>query len=408
MATVPENAVESDDESSKKSGAAELNLQGKTDKEAAAETGEQDSAKKERCAQLMAQGQVALAQAEGCGGGDQPIWAGTIVSFTQTTAPASRYLPDNDNAFYAMSLYFAPRLTLTKKWALNADISLAYEATKPDDTSKRYKVQTSDTRLLLNGNLGSIGGFTFTGGPRVSIPTSEPSWAAEVYAGLGAGLNIIKSFEVLEGLSFIGGGAYNHTFSGRLTRKIRDGEAPPCKTVEGGVNNTTECAAGNLRVVQDSVRAVGAASLNFTSALNMQLSYVYGWSFAKPFVDGADELPLDTGSVTVGDNGVDDTRMRRVGSFGLSVSYQPLPWFIASVQGNTSVCYDSPFGGQSAFGGCSGGLNNKDFWTSNPIANKFSTVGLQFTVPVDALYDAIRSSESESKSAKLEKAKPRI
>jgi hypothetical protein len=95
-----------------------------------------------------------------------------------------------------------------------------------------------------------------------------------------------------------------------------------------------------------------------------------------------------------------DNRVRRFGSLGLSVSYQPAPWFIASLQGSTSVCYNLPSGGQSVFGGCAGGLTSSSFWTRNPIANKFSNVGLQFTIPIDALYETIRSSDGEKQTAK--------
>ncbi len=381
------------------SASAQVTTQADTKKELA-----ESKADKERCAQLMAQGQAALAQAEGCGGGDQPIWAGSIVSFSQTTAPAWRTFPNANNPFYALGLYVAPRLTLTEKWALNADISLAYEATIPDDTTRRHKVQWSDVRVTANGNLGSIGGFTFTGGPRLVAPTSKMSYAAEARLGTGALLNVIKTFDLLDGLALIVGGGYTHTWASRLTPKIvEDGEKPECATAESRDSLTT-CAAGNTRVVQDSFRASGAASLNFTPKLNMQLSYVYGWSLVKPFPDTQVTIDPGSGSAESTTNVIDATRWRRFGSLGLSFSYQPATWFIASVQGSTSVCYTSPYGGQSALGGgCSGGLATSSPALRNPIANKFSNLGLQFTIPIDALYDAMKSNSGEAKTARVKR-----
>lgn len=381
-----------------KTGASQVTTRAETKKGLA-----EAKADQERCAQLMAQGQAALAQAEGCGGGDQPIWAGSIVSLSQTTAPASRLLPDNNNAFYALGVYIAPRITLTQKWALNADMSLAYELTTPDSETERNQVQRSDVRLTANGNLGSMGGFTFTGGPRLTAPTSLASRAAETYLGTGAVLNIIKTFDVLDGLALIAGGAYSHTWSGRLTPKILSDNAPQCQTTTGGDSLTT-CAAGNTRVVQDSFRAVSAASLNFTPVVNMQLSYVYGWSLVKPFDEETVTVDLPTGPAETDANVIEATRWRRFGSLGLSVSYQPATWFIASLQGSTSVCYSSADGGQSALGGgCSGGLATSSQALRNPIANKFSNLGLQFTIPLDALCEAVKSNSGEAKMAHLKR-----
>ncbi len=382
-----------------------------SDKDAAAETGEASQAEKERCAQLMAQGQTALAQAEGCGGGDQPIWAGSTLSFTQTTAPAYRTLPDSNNGYYSLGLTIAPRLTLSEKWALNSDFSLGYEVTQPDTMGNPNQVVSSDTRLTATGNLGSVGGFTFTGGPRVVVPTSKASWAQKMYAGTGAALNIIKNFDVLAGWAFIAGGSYVHNWSGRLTPKIRganeetnvqigSGTAPVTGPECFALNNTSQdCSSGNSRVVQDSLRAVAATSLNVTPTVNFQLSYIYGWSLVKPFKDATPVVASNFGpELQVSDNVLPDSRWRTFGSLGLSASYQPTTWLIASVQASTSVCYSSESGGQSAFGGgCAGGMKVSSFALRNPIANKFSNLGLQFTIPLDALYDRIKNGGAEEK-----------
>lgn len=356
-----------------------------------------DKAKKDRCAVLMAQGQSALAQAEGCGGKDQPIFTGSIVSLTQTGAPGMRTMPYN-NRFAALSLYLAPRLTLTNKWALIADVSMAYEQTIPDDTADRHEVQFTDPRLIVNGNLGKWKGFNFTASPRLTIPVSAPSQASKAIIGVGTGLNIIRSLDVLDGLALIVGGAYNHTFARNVVRTNEDRE-DGCDDITGSV---VSCPVGNLGIVQDTFRAIGTASLSFNSKISAQAQYLYGWNFVKKLSDLPRSIPGvwsdDTPALTGDELDRDVSRWRRIGSLTLAVNYQPADWVIASVQGNTSVCYAFADGMQSSLGGCSGGAATSDFWLRNPIVNKFSTIALSFTIPIDVVYTRIKNREGVEKS----------
>jgi hypothetical protein len=351
-----------------------------------------DRQKQERCDQLLAQGQTAVAQAEGCGGDEGPSWAGTIVSFSQATAPLWRTLPNDRNGFYGLSLYLGPRLSINERWAVNADVTLAYEVTPPDDTTKRHQVWSTDTRVTAVGNLGSVGGFTFTGGPRLVVPTSELSWAANVFLGTGAVLNVMRSFDVLAGLSLSVGGSYWHTWSQNLTREIRGSEAPTCTGLLR--DGLATCSAGHYRVVQDAFRALGAFSLNITPAVNLQLTYIYGWNLVKPFADTTPTIDITSGPTTIGGGDVlPDNRIRRRGDFLLALSYQPASWLIATLQSTTSVCYDQAYGGQFMAGlaSCAGGLKTSDFWLRNPLVNKFSTLALQLTVPIDAFVRTLRA-----------------
>jgi hypothetical protein len=372
------------------------------------QSGANQKADDARCAQLFAQGQTALAQAEGCAGGENPVYAGSQIGLTQTTAPAYRSFPDNDNGFYALNLYIAPRFRITEKWAVFADVTLGYEATPPDDTSRRHEVQSSDTRIQFQGVLGTLGGVTFTTGPRLIVPTSKPSWAADVYAGLGASLGAVKNFEVLSGLAVQLVGVYVHTFSGNLTREIRGGDAPTCTGTNG---DSIDCSAGNIRIVQDQFRVGPSVALAINEQWSLSSSYIAGWNFLKPYENDGDVV-LDTisGPVVIdsADNPGDDTRWRRSGSFTLSANYQPAPWLIATLSGNTSVCYDLPSGIQSSMGGCSGGMRTADWWLRNPIANKYSTISLALTVPIDAFIKAVTSNETEQKKTARGKSKPKI
>jgi hypothetical protein len=371
-----------------------------------------DKADEARCAQLFAQGQTALAQAEGCAGGENPIYAGSQVSLTQTTAPAYRTMPDNDNGFYGLNLYLAPRFRLTESWALFADVTLGYEATVPDDTMQRHQVQSSDTRIQFSGVLGTLGGVTFITGPRLIVPTSKFSWAGDVVAGLGTSLGAVKNFEVLSGLAVSLTGVYTHIFSRNLTvePRGRGTDKYECQGSTASETRPAECVAGTLRLTQDQFRVAPSVSLNVNEQWSTGLSYVYGWNLVKRFEN--DEIVVDTlaGPTVVddiSDNPIDDTRWRRSGSLTASVNYQPAPWLIATLSGNTSVCYSLPSGFQSSMGGCSGGMKSADWSLRNPIANKYSTISLALTVPVDAFIKAVTSNETEQKTAKS-KSKPKI
>jgi hypothetical protein len=377
-------------------------------------TGDNSKDQEARCATLFAQGQTALAQAEGCASGEAPIYAGSQVGLTQLTAPASRTLPDSDNGFYALNLYLAPRFRLTERWAMFADVTLGYEATTPDFANERHEVVATDTRVQFSGVLGSLGGVNFSTGPRVIIPTSKPSWAANVIGGLGVSLSAVKNFDVLSGLAFQGVGVVTHVFSSGLTRKIREGEAPPCQATNGSGSFATECPAGNLRVVQDQFVAASSATLNIDDQWSAGLGYSYRWNLIKPFDDSVSEqVVIDTiGGPTVVDdideNPIDDTRWRRSGTFSLSVNYQPAPWLFATLSGSTTVCYDLPYGSQGAFGGCSGGMKQSDWWLRNPIANKFTNVSLSLTVPIDAFVEAVTKGGADDKKTAKAKAKAKL
>jgi hypothetical protein len=375
--------------------AATVSMSTQTSKVAASGETEPDA---ERCAQLMAQGNSALAQAEGCGGGDTPIFAGSIITLSQSGAPASSSLPDADNRFAALSLYVAPRLRLTERWAIIADTTMAYEQTIPDDTSDRHEVWWTDPRITAIGNLGSLGGFSFAGGPRVIVPVSRPSRSANALLGTGAALNIVRPLDVLGGLAFVVGGSYARTFYTSSSRSVTgdDANAEQCDDVTG---SSVSCPVAGAASVQDALRASAIASLNVNTQWSVQAAYLHGWNHARKLNEADGALPgvISNGSALEADS--DATRWRRIGSLSLNVNYQPTDWVIASLGGNTSVCYSADSGGQSALGGCSGGAKTSDFWLRNPVVNKFSTVSVSFTIPIDAVYLRIKNHEGEEKRA---------
>jgi hypothetical protein len=359
---------------------------------------EDKQADAERCAQLMAQGNSALAQAEGCGGGDTPVFAGSIVTLSQAAAPGSGTLPDGDNHYAALSIYIAPRLRLTETWALIADTTAAYEQTVPDDTSDRHELWWTDPRVTAIGNLGSLGGFSFAGGPRLIVPVSRTSRSANALVGAGATMNIVRALDVLGGLAFVVGGSYAHTFYTGTQRTVTgdDANARQCDDVTG---SAVSCPVGGLAAVQDALRATAIVSLNVNEQWSLQAAYLHGWNHAQKLNDLDGSLPGVIANGSPVEENDDATRWRRIGSLSLTVNYQPTDWVIASLGGNTSVCYSADSGGQSALGGCSGGAKTSDFWLRNPVVNKFSTVSLSFTIPIDAVYLRIKNREGEEKRA---------
>jgi hypothetical protein len=209
-----------------------------------------------------------------------------------------------------------------------------------------------------------------------------------VVLGLGGVVNVVREFDVLDGLALSIGGSYVHVFSLNESREVREGEAPTCRGT--ALDSAQACPAGSARIIADRLRAQGSAALNLTNQWNLQLQYLYGWDWVKPFDDDGAVTIEDpvTGPITVddvGDNPLPDNRLRRLGQLALSVNYQPTSWLIAALVGTTTVCYWEPTGYQWSLGGCSGGQRSADFWLRNPIANKFSTLSLQLTVPVDAV-----------------------
>lgn len=363
-----------------------------------ADSPENEKAQAERCAQLMAQGNTALAQAEGCGGGDTPVFSGSIVSLSQSVAPASGTLPDSDNAFAALSIYLAPRLRISESWGIIADVTTAYEQTVPDDTSDRNEFWWTDPRVTAIGNLGSLAGFSFAGGPRLILPVSRTSRSANAVLGAGAAVSIVRPIDVLGGAAFVLGGGYAHTFYKDTVRSVTgdDENAAQCDDVTG---SAVSCPVASGAAVQDALRVSTVASLNVTQQWSLQASYLYGWNHTQKLNELDESLPGVISNGQPVEENPDATRWRRIGSFSVTVNYQPTDWVIASLGGNTSVCYNADSGSQSALGGCAGGAGTNDFWLRNPIANKFSTISLSFTIPIDAVYLRIKNHEGEEKQA---------
>lgn len=373
--------------------------------------------KEERCAQLMAQGQQAVAAAEGCGGGSAPAWAGTTVNFGQSVAPMTGTLPDNDNGFYALSLSGLGRWALHPRVALLLRMAAFYEVTTPDfDSTSR--IRPTDANLTVQVNMGSIGGFNFSGGPRISAPTSRESIAANAYLGTGVVLNIIRPINFLQGLALGVGGSYAHNWAGTNTREIRDNNDDPvtltgpdapianepvvvggsrkpiCATSAGA---SAPCPAGALATVGDAFRVGAFGQLGLTSKLSINASYLYGFNLARPIED--------TGLVIGGETLVDEvqrrggaTRWRRFGSLSYGAAYQAAPWLTASLSVSTSVCYNFGSGFQDATGGCAGGSKNLPFFNRNPLFNRHSTVGLTMSVPIEPLVKAIQAGPKETKT----------
>lgn len=390
---------------------------------AAAPAASGEGPSEERCAQLVASGQQALAQTEGCDS-VAPIYAGSRFVLGQSVAPMTRLQQDDNNHFTATTLTLAPRFRLPwEGWALAASFTLAYEETVPDFGNQRHDVRNTDTTINAVGNIGTWGGTTFLVGPRVILPTSQPSWTMRTIGGLGGFANMIRPLsEITKGLVATLGGSYWHNFAlngVRETSRIgEDGDTgvatadgTPIVTGAGACTglggNGVDCPAGTLTRVADAFRL--GASLNYTisSKAVLSMSYLYGWNRAVAPADAtvADAQVIGNNSDDVIEPNSRDTRWRRFGSFALSANYQAAPWLSASLGLTTAVCYNFDTSFNDALGGCAGTNTGGDTVTgrprrfmTNPIFNAFTTVGLNLVVPIDQLIKQLKAGPSEKRS----------
>ncbi len=150
------------------------------------------------------------------------------------------------NPYYAMSLSLAPRWQFAGPGFVSARVSLTREITDSDVTTDFGEWWFSDTSIAIGAASFytiPVVGLSFSGDLTITAPSSPVSRARTLQVGLGPGLSVRRSFDVLSGIS-LGYGfrgtwlGHAHTTAERELPLIPGCSGPACEEfVNTGVRN---------------------------------------------------------------------------------------------------------------------------------------------------------------------------
>ena len=257
---------------------------------------------------------------------NEPVpWTGSTISLrTATSAISTSEAAElSFNPYTEMSLTLAPRWRFTDIWSASAQMSFSRELTNSDWTTRQNETLVGDLSLR-----GAASNFVTIPGAEIGVsadlalqlPTSKVSRARTLVMGIGPGISLSRSVDVLAGMRFgysIRGTYFWHRYTtGEYRRPYIDG----C---------TVDCDAYLSTGVRNPVWRLSNAfsfGLAFIDELSMGLSYAI---ITDPLHDA-----VTTEFVTLTPQTPTDTRFTN--SFDVNVSYAPIDLMSFTLGANTT------------------------------------------------------------------------
>lgn len=281
------------------------------------------------------------------------------------------------NPTYSWGFSLQPRWYLGPSLFLRVNQTASIEWTDTDFRARNREFVLNDTSIdILEGNLASVGGVTFSAGGRVILPTSIASQnATMIIGGGGFGLARYTVPNVLKGLILIGSAGYTYRhFDQNVPSLDLDEDEPP---VNAGVNTV-----GREGTLPNSAHSFGVGISGVLVAtgklfVNTSFSWTRGWGIplAGGCVPADDFDTVDTRNPEGGCNGLavpasNDDRNRDRTFFSLGASYQFNKWLNVGLSAGTSTLF-----------------NIDGFDDRNPIFNRGTTLTLSTQITLDQLYN---------------------
>jgi len=257
---------------------------------------------------------------------DEPVpWSGStlLVRNASTAISADPSADLTYNPYWDLSLTVSPRWQFNDIFSVSASQSFSRELTESDWTTRKGEIVLSDFSLRLAASryltipgaeigLSSDVAFTF--------PASKISRARTLVMGIGPGLHLTRSFDVLDGLSLsygLRGTYYWHRFT------TGEYESP---TIVSCTDDCDEYISTGVRNPEWRIANSFGISMGFLEIVNFAMSYAI---VIDPLQDSVDTLsasftPLEP----------TDTRYRN--SFDVSVSVTPWDLVSFSLGANTT------------------------------------------------------------------------
>lgn len=256
----------------------------------------------------------------------EPVpWTGSTISLrTATSAISTSEAAElSFNPYTELSLTLAPRWRFTDVWSVSAQQSFSRELTNSDWTTRRGETLAGDLSLR-----GAASRFVTIPGAEIGVsadlalqfPTSKTSRARTLVMGIGPGISLSRSVDVLAGMRFgygLRGTYYWHRYTtGEYRRPYIDG----C---------TTDCGQYLTTGVRNPVWRLSNAfsfGLAFIDELSLGMSYAI---ITDPLHD-----TVTTEFVSLTPQTPTDTRFTN--SFDVNLSYAPIDLMSFTLGANTT------------------------------------------------------------------------
>lgn len=287
--------------------------------------------------------------------------------------------------------YYAQTFSLTPRWYVGpqsffwASQSLGVELTESDSDVYLRDPQLSDTLLDFRQVL-PWEGFVFIGSARLGFPVSKASQAAQRYLQTGLGLQVVRPIPEAF-LTLAASFGYRRWWAG--SNVVRSGQPLPsyCPGPQSAGSGAPEEAGGVFCDQAGSVstsRDILVSGLTVTFAyetISVAAQFLFVNQYAHELAPA--EVMVDTSPEPIVLQDTSRTHWRNGTYFTLALTYQPLPWFSATVgfqnAGNVAPAYN-------------------DDGSIRSIFNPDSQVYVSTTFQLDAIYTELAGSGDDGLS----------
>ena len=277
-------------------------------------------------------------------GSSQPelAWRNSVVSWghhiTKNSLDEGAQLSHNPT--YVQSLTLAPRWYFSDEISLRLRQDFALELTQPDLQRDRALVLDTVLDGVYAGQLPGWG-LDVSAGPRLTVPLSNTSRAAERVLGVGGRADLGRSFDgVLEGLTLGASGRAVHHLA--LSNVTASDDTVRCRLAESdGPSVSSLYCGGGAGSVEDDFSLTLQADLGLGAGLEVGLSFGWMWQLAAP-VEQRAVIETLTGQEIVQAQGA--TRWRNSTLSALSLSYALVDWLQVSTSVSTATGQLNPDG----------------------------------------------------------------
>ncbi|MCK6548943.1 hypothetical protein L6R52_24070 [Myxococcota bacterium] len=207
-------------------------------------------------------------------------------------------------------LLFAPRYHVADWLFVRARLSLAYELTDSDVTTKRHELELGDGVLGATfTGIPSVLGAKATLGAQLTLPLSKVSRAKTLLLGPAVVVGVSRELRDVVGgtLSLKATGSYARPIYGSITPRLVD-ERPYAPQCHGGATDCFDQLSGAANV-RDAL-SWGLAGAGVWGPISVNLTFDLAHQFPYPFSELEGVLPSD-----------DAPSVRMISSTSLGVTY---------------------------------------------------------------------------------------
>jgi hypothetical protein len=219
-------------------------------------------------------------------------YRGTSVSYGHSL---SAYNPTPETWAYTHRIGLMPEWHFNESFAVRGRLFIVQELTLSDTTNRPHEVELWDLWLdgVWSGWKEKVTGIKFGADVRFTLPTSKQSQAASRLFTFGPGVNVSRTFKVLEGLTLAYSFRGTWRFNRFATRQNQGGLITNCE-----VSNIEACSATSSGSPNTQADILHGPTVLFNPHEKVNISATFfmqrGWLAALPATELAAAVPVQT------------------------------------------------------------------------------------------------------------------